>query len=121
MNVTAENYLSILKSEFDAAKDSFLIKLRSNLEWDKDAFSRLTSAMQMYCKRRIKSEIVECWLAQGFWFIPGFVRDWTSHSNFPRVHSQDYYENAYRRLDDLAWWFFMGDSPHSDDKGFEPM
>jgi hypothetical protein len=103
MNVSAENYLCILKNEFDAGDGSFLIKLRPNLEWDKDAFTRLICAMQMYCEQRRKSEMVEFWLAQGFWFIPGFVRDWTSHPDFPRVHSQEYYEKAYRRLDDLAW------------------
>ena len=121
MNGTTENYLSVLRNEFEAGEDSFLIKLRPDLEWDKEAFSRLISAMQTYCEQRRKSEMVECRLAQGFWFIPGFVRDWSSHQDFPRVHSQEYYDKAYRRLDDLAWWFFMGESPYLDGKGFESL
>ena len=121
MDVTAENYLSILKDEFEAGDASFLIKLRPGLEWDKDAFARLISAMQMFCEQRRKSEVVEYWLAQGFWFVPGFVREWSSHPDFPRVHPRGYYEEAYRRLDDLARWFFMGESPYSGGKGFEPM
>jgi hypothetical protein len=63
MDLMAEDYLSILKNEFEAGDGSFLIKLRPGLEWDKDEFSRLISAMQTFCERRRKSEMVEYWLA----------------------------------------------------------
>src|SRR2546425_3706735 len=42
-----EDFMTILKNEFDAGEGSFLIKLRPNLEWDKDAFNRLVNAMKL--------------------------------------------------------------------------
>lgn len=116
-----DRYLDILKNEFEAGETSFLIKIRSNLEWDKNAFSQLVSAMKMCCEHQNKSEMVERWLAQGFWYLPNFVSEWTTHKNFPRPHSEEYYEKAYERLDDLAFWFFFGESPSLDGHGFEPL
>ena len=60
-------------------------------------------------------------MANGFWYVPSFVREWTTHPNFPRVHSTEYYQKAYERLDDLAYWFFYGESPYLNGTGFEPM
>ena len=110
-----DNYLEILRSEFEAEDDSFLIKLRSELMWDQAAFNQLSSAMKVCCERQVSSEPVERWLARGFWYVPGFVRDWTTHPNFPKVYPAEYYESAYRRLDDLAFWFFFGESPFEKD------
>jgi hypothetical protein len=110
-----------LKNEFEAGTASFLIRLRSDLEWDKEAFSRLISAMQKCCELQDESETVERWLAQGFWYIPAFVRNWTTHPDFPRPHPKSYYEQAYERPDDLAFWFFFGGSPYLPGKGFEPL
>ncbi len=60
-------------------------------------------------------------MAVGFWYIPSFVRDWTTHEHFPRVDLPEYYEKAYQRLEMLAYWFFFGESPYLAGKGFEPM
>ena len=115
-----DNYIEILKREFDAEDGSFLVKLRSDLEWDKEAFSRLASVMQACCEEHENVETLERWITEGFWYIPTFVRSWTTHENFPRVHSKEYYEKAYQRLDDLAYWFFMGESGYLEGKVFEP-
>ncbi len=116
-----DNYLTVLRNEFEVGDDSFLIQLRPHLVWDKKSFSRLIAVMQECCQQTSNSNALERWMAVGFWYIPSFVRDWTTHEHFPRVHSPEYYEKAYERLDMLAYWFFFGESPYLEGKGFEPM
>ena len=110
------DYLEILKHEFEADDESFILKLRAHLEWDKALFSQLITAMKNYCENETDNKLVARWIAQGFWYIPQFTKDWTVHPNFPRVHSEEYYQKAYQLLDDLAYWFFMGESPYQDGK-----
>jgi hypothetical protein len=114
-----EDYLQILKHEFDAEEDSFLTQLRCNFYWDKNAFGRLTNAMKICCENYDKKELLERWMAEGFWFVQYFVKSHTSHPDFPKPYAPVYYEKAYERLDDLAYWFFLGQSPYLDEKGFE--
>ena len=110
--MTDDDYLPILTNEFRAEEDTFLIQLRPWLHWDKIAFTRLTQAMAICCRLTAGQEKLDRWVAEGFWFIPTFVRDWTTHPKFPREHSAEYYEAAYERLDDLAYWFFHGETPY---------
>jgi hypothetical protein len=116
-----DNYLQILRDEFDAEEGSFLIQMRSELRWDKVAFTRLTEAMECCCQAIGEKEMVDRWVAGGFWYLSFTVRDWTTHDQFPQEHGADYYAQAYQRLDDLAFWFFVGESPYQDDLGFEAM
>ena len=114
-------YLSVLRNEFEAGEGSFLIQLRPHLVWDRASFTRLIAAMQQCCEESSKADTLERWMAEGFWYVPRFVRDWTTHPAFPRVHPAAYFEKAYQRLDNLAYWFFFGESPYVDGTGFEPM
>lgn len=107
---TVENYLEVLKNEFEAGEGSFLIQLRPHLEWDKASFSRLVAAMKTCCECQGEQQMVERWIADGFWYLSHFVEDWTTHKNFPRVHSPEYYEQAYVHLYFLACWYFQGES-----------
>lgn len=116
-----EGFMKILKNEFDAGEGSFLIKLRSNLEWDKAAFNRLTSAMKLCAESKSAETKLERWIAEGFWYVPRFVREWTTHPNFPKVHAADYYEKAFTQLDDLAYWYFRGQSPYESGTHFEEL
>lgn len=111
-----KTYLDILKAEFSAEENSFLLKLRIDLEWDQQAYRTMVEAMKMYCENHSDETKVDKWLAEGFWYIPSFTRDWSSHPNFPRPYSEEYYRNAYEELDDLAFWFFMGENPKIDIK-----
>jgi hypothetical protein len=43
-----EDFLKIIWHEY-CAIDGFCIRLRSELEWDKEAFDRLTEAMRRCC------------------------------------------------------------------------
>ncbi|MBC7797837.1 MAG: hypothetical protein H7Z37_13270 [Pyrinomonadaceae bacterium] len=115
------NLLETLKREFDAEDDSFLIKLRCDFYWDKNAFERLTNAMKGYCEKNQENKLLERWIAEGFWFISHFVKDYSSHPHFPKPYTPEYYEKAYERLDDLAYWFFFGQSPYIGGKGFESL
>jgi hypothetical protein len=116
-----DDFMLTLKSEFDAGEGSFLIKLRPSLEWDKVAFSRLASAMKCCAETRSNEPNLERWVAEGFWFVPRFIKEWVAHPNFPKVHAADYYEKAFTQLDDLAYWYFMGQSPYTSGKHFEEL
>ena len=89
-----DDYLCALRNEFEAGEGSFLIQIRPDLNWDKAAFTRLITVMQRCCQEHGESDTLERWMANGFWFVPSFVRDWTTHPNFPRVHEAEYYQKA---------------------------
>jgi hypothetical protein len=108
------NYLEGLKNEFDAEDGSFLINLRGGMIWDKHSFVWLVTLMQTCCKETNIEEKLDRWIAEGFWYIPQFSKDWSSHPNFPKHHSSKYYEKAYCLLDDLAYYFFTGNHPRID-------
>lgn len=116
-----ESYINILKHEFDAEDGSFLIQLRCSFYWDKTAFERLVAAMKNCCENNQENQLLERWLAEGFWFVQDFVEAHTSHPNFSKPYSPLYYEKAYERLKDLAYWFFTGESPYLEGKGFESL
>lgn len=108
----SEAWQDILRHEFEAGEGSFLIQLRSDLKWDKAAFTRMTQEMRDCAAAHEGCETIERWIAEGFWYVEGFVRDWSSHANFPREFEDSYYEDAYERLRDLSYWLFMGESPY---------
>ena len=93
--------------------------MRCEFTWNLDAFSRLTGAMAECCRVREGEDVLDRWEANSFWYLSWFVKQWTTHPNFPREWSNEYYERAYRRLEDLAFWYFMGTSPYADGKGFD--
>ena len=104
----------ILKREFDAEKGSFLILARIERSWNWKAFRRLTSAMYEVADEVKGQPSIETWIAQGFWYCNTFIRDWTSHPNFPRP-PEGAYQDALRLLDELADFLFFGQSPYADD------
>lgn len=121
MTENCKNELDTLRHEFEAGDQSFLVKMRVELEWDREAFSRLTEAMRIYCEHHQGSEMIERWAAGGFYYFSWAVKDWTTHPNFPRVYPPEYYERAYQRLFELGCYFFDGDSPYETGTGFEPL
>lgn len=114
-----EDYESILRAEFDAEDGSFLIQLRCDLTWDRAAFSRLVAAMEACAGQHEGCSTLPRWIAEGFWYCSHFIADWSSHPSFPREHPPEYYEAAYERLHDLAFWFFFGQHPLT--KPFSPL
>ena len=132
-----DDYSTVLRNEFCANEGSFLLQLRVNLTWDKAAFTRLTEAMLACCKaydavdRRAAgigsgadTTCLPRWIAEGFWYVSWFVKSWTTHPAWAErtKPEQEYYDRAYERLFDLAFWFFTGDSPYEHpDKAFASM
>jgi hypothetical protein len=121
----ADDYTAVLAHEFSAGEGSFLLQLRVQLIWDKVAFTRLIESMLACCRvydaheRRAAgvgysadTALLPRWLAEGFWYVSWFVRGWTTHPSWAErtAPEQEYYDAAYERLSDLAYWFFMGDS-----------
>jgi len=104
---------SQLKREFDAEKNTFLLKLRCELTWDEEAFRILTSLMYDVAKSLQGKEEIPTWIAQGYWFCDTWIRDWTSHENFPRP-GKDYYQRAIELIHDLSYFLFMSESPYED-------
>lgn len=116
-----ESDLEFLQNEFSAGDDSFLIQLRIDLHWDRTAFNRLTDAMLRHCRAQTSEEKVSLWIAQGFWYLSTWVRDWTTHPDFPRPEPPEYYERAYSRLYELADVYFAGDGAWLNGTGFDPL
>jgi hypothetical protein len=107
-------YREILQFEFFAEEGSFLLQLHSLNTWDRQAFTRVITAMQECCEDEEGKPNIERWLAEGFWMIFGEV---TTHvenlSRYPQavVGTPEYYEEALARVFDLACWYFPGRSP----------
>lgn len=132
-DTSIDDTLAILWHEFFAEPGSFLIKLRVERRWDKEAFDRLTEAMRKCCKLfeqkpgtgehhlQYVLDKVPRWLASGFWFLSHEVRDWTSHHAWDarRKQEAEYFNKAYERLDHLALWFFEGQCPWLDEEKAE--
>ncbi len=115
-----EPYMDVLRQQFEAGEGAFLIQMRGMI-WNKEAFSTLVLAMEACCRACEGQQSLERWLAKGFWYSSWCVRYWTEHPNFPRPEPQEYHQKALQRLDDLAWWFFMGHSPYEGGSGFDPL
>lgn len=112
-------YIETLRHEYEAQEGLFLLAVRVQLQWDKSAFTLLTAAMKQCCVESTGKDALERWLAELFWYLPAFVRDWTTHPDFPPIYAPAYYDHAYERLDSLAYWFFRGYSPYTDDARFD--
>jgi hypothetical protein len=105
----------ILRREFHAEEGSFLIQARVRLEWDWDAFRRLTGAMYDVAEEVKGRPSIETWIAEGFWFCDTWIRDHTSHPNFPRP-PEEAYRDALALLGQLASFLFTGQSPYKGDE-----
>ena len=108
-----ESHAAALRREFEAGEGSFLLALRGDLHWSRQGFLRLVGAMQAYVEANPERETLERWIAEGFWYVGWFVREWSSHPNFPQDYEAGYYQRAYQRLFDLAFWLFSGNCPNA--------
>jgi hypothetical protein len=58
--------------------------------------------------------LIATWTANGFWFCDTWIKEWTSHPNFPRP-PEDAYRDAIELIHDLSYFLFYGESPYADD------
>ncbi|MFF5976709.1 hypothetical protein ACFY7C_34915 [Streptomyces sp. NPDC012769] len=103
-----------LEHEFRAEPGSFLLRLRCELVWDREGFSRLEKAMRAVCEQMQGAEQLPRWLAEGYHHVATDVPSWTAHPNFPRPEPQAYYDSCVERLTDLADWFFRGEHVYQE-------
>ena len=103
--------LELLRQEFRAEDGSFLLQLRVDLHWDRQAFSRLEQAMRRVCAAGAPAAAGPM-AGRGLWYLSDFVPGHTSHPGFPRPEPDPYYKAAVRRLWDLQNWFVTGRSPY---------
>jgi hypothetical protein len=67
--------LELLRQEFRAEDGSFLLQLRVDLHWDRQAFSRLEQAMRRVCAQQEPRQQLDRWLVEGYWYLSDFVPD----------------------------------------------
>ncbi len=56
------SHRDILKSEFSAEEGSFLLRLHAWNDWDRQAFTRVVTAMHECCEDQDGQETIERWL-----------------------------------------------------------
>lgn len=106
--------LEQLRREIDGEDGTFLILLRTELRWDWSAFYQLTSVMYAVADETNKHDSVDKYIAQGYWFIDTWVKNWTGQEEFPRPEKHRY-EEALELLHDLSYFFFIGESPYKNE------
>jgi hypothetical protein len=106
-----DDYLTILRKEFDAEEGSFLLKFRCFAEWDKEAFARIIQAMEQCARDHEGREVIETWIARGFWFLETTTTGLVYRPERRSAEDDDYYRRACARLGDLSYWLFFGGSP----------
>ncbi|HBN74531.1 MAG TPA: hypothetical protein DD473_01670 [Planctomycetaceae bacterium] len=103
----------LLRRQFAAEEGSFLQLARCELTWDWNAFRILTTAMYDVAEDARRRDTIETWIAHGFWFCDTWIRDWTSHSDFPRP-DKEAYDDAIELIHNLSYFLFTGESPYQD-------
>ena len=108
-----------LKDELNAENGSFLLELRTYLNWNHDSFINLLTELNKECKRTKENLNLSRDTASGIWYISDFIKNWTEHQNFPKEFAEKYYEKAYELINDLAYTYFMAESPYESDSEIE--
>jgi hypothetical protein len=103
----------------DPERQTFLLKLRVELHWDKAHFTRLEEQLRLACADLQGAEAIDRWLVEGSWSLFSWLPDWTNHPSFPRPGPDGYHEAALQRLRDLHYWFAIGESPYMPDHTWE--
>lgn len=107
-----------LHEAFAGGEGSFLLDLRERNAWSQPAFVQLVKDMRVACEVCAGEELLERWMADGFWYLPSFVQSWTSHPDFPRAEMPIDQRLATGLLEDLAHWFFTSECPWEDPDGW---
>lgn len=105
-----EDWWKILHREFRAEDGGFLAIAQAELRWDKNAFRELVEAMRDCCIRCAEDELLDRWMAHGFFYVPAFIRAWSQQDGFERP-DKAYWLRAIELLESLSHWFFWGEPP----------
>ncbi|KAF9660140.1 hypothetical protein ABHQ57_06755 [Tenacibaculum sp. ZH5_bin.1] len=108
-----------LIDELNAENGSFLLELRTDLNWNHDSFINLLTELNAECKRTKENLNLSRDTACGIWYISDFIKNWTEHQNFPKEFAKEYYEKANELINDLAYSYFMAESPYESESEIE--
>lgn len=106
-----DDLLERLNQAFTGFDESFLSEFRHEFIWNQAKFNQLIRDMQQICENRSGQELIERWLADGFWYLPNFVKSWSAHPEFPKANLPANFQLMCELLEDLAHWFFTDDCP----------
>lgn len=105
--------LARIEDEFTSQPESFMAGLKQ-LQWDQAKLIALLQDLQRLCQLLDREEMIERWLADGFWYLPNFIKTWPEHPEFPKEQLPDNFQVVCGLLDDLAEWFFTDHCPWED-------
>ncbi|NHN24414.1 hypothetical protein FIA58_001895 [Flavobacterium jejuense] len=108
-----------IKDELNAEEGSFLLELRTDLNWNHSSFINLLTELNNECKRTNGIPNLSREIASGIWYISDFIKSWTEHKNFPKIYTHEYYEKSYELISDLANTYFMSESPYESESEIE--
>jgi hypothetical protein len=108
-----------LKDELNAENGSFLLELRSDLNWNHKSFINLLNGLFAEYKRTKGNPDLSRDIASGIWYISDFIENWTKHPDFPKIYSNEYYETAYQLIYDLSYAYFMAEIPYTSESEIE--
>lgn len=108
-----------LKDQLNAEDGSFLLELRTELNWNHQSFINLLTTLNTECIRTRDHTNISKEIASGIWYLSSFVKDWTLHKDFPKTYSKLYYETAYAIIDDLVYTYFMSEPPYTSTSEIE--
>ena len=108
-----------LIEELNAADGSFLLELRINFNWNHTSFINLLIELNKECKLTKEDLQLSREIASGVWYISDFIKSWTENENFPKKYSAAYYEKSYELIGDLAYFYFISESPYLSESEIE--
>lgn len=92
-----------LKDELNAENGSFLLELRTDLNWNHNSFINLLTEINNEYERTKANSNLSRDIACGIWYISDFIKNWAENKSFPKEYSAEYYEKAYELIFDLSY------------------
>ena len=108
-----------LKDELNSENGSFLLELRTELNWNHNSFINLMTEINNECNRTKRNPNLSREIACGIWHTSDLIKNWTEHKDFPKNYSAEYYEKACELINDLAYCYFMAESPYQSENEIE--
>ncbi|PIB30937.1 hypothetical protein BFP78_13200 [Gaetbulibacter sp. 5U11] len=99
-----------LIDELNAENGSFILELRTELNWNHNSFINLVNKLNKEFKNTKNEKKLDREIACGIWYISNFIKDWSQHKNFPKKLTKEYYAKSYELINDLAYQYFMAES-----------
>jgi hypothetical protein len=104
-----------LIDELNAENGSFILELRTELNWNHNSFLNLVNELNKEFEVTKNENKLNREIACGIWYISNFIKDWSQHENFQKKLTKEYYTKSYELINDLAYQYFMAESVHESE------